>query len=299
MKNPYIYAAISIFCWSTVATTTKLLLHNGFSNIQLLWVSSFLAFLFLLFVNLFTNKLKHFKNYKPKDFLISVAIGLPGTFFYYFFYYWGTAQMPASQAFIINYLWPIMCLVFAVIILKEKITLRSIVAICISFLGIVVIMLGNVEEQNPNFFVGAFSCILGAVSYGIFTALNKKYTYDKGLSMMLSYFVTFLLTTAINASSNTLFIPSASQWLGYAWNGIFTMAIANTVWLLALDNGKTEKIANLAYITPFLSILWTSLILKEKMSIYSIIGFLVIISGILIQIKRVPNNQKNSETMQT
>ena len=285
MKKQYIYAAISILCWSTVSTITKLLLNDSINNIQLLWVSSFFAGLFLFIVNLFSGKLKLLFKYKPRDFFVSAAIGLPGTFLYYLFYYFGTSQMPASQAFIINYLWPIMSLLFATIILKEKFTLRNAFAIGISFLGIVVIMIGEIGKQTSSFWIGAVSCILGAVSYGIFTALNKKYTYDKSLSMMINYLVTFVLTTIINAISNKLFFPNTLQCIGIAWNGIFTMAIASTLWILALADGATGKISNLAYITPFLSLVWASLFLEEKLTGNSILGLVIIILGIVIQLR--------------
>ena len=285
MKKQYLYAAVSILCWSTISTVTKLLLNNSINNIQLLWVSSFCAGLFLFFVNLFSGKLKLLCKYKPKDFFVSAIIGLPGTFFYYLFYYFGTSQMPASQAFIINYLWPIMSLLFAAIILKEKLTLRNAFAIGISFSGIIVIMLGEIGKQTASFWLGAVSCILGAVSYGIFTALNKKYTYDKSLSTMTSYLVTFVLTTVINAVSGQLFFPNILQSIGIAWNGIFTMAIADTLWILALAGGSTGKISNLAYITPFLSLVWASLFLEEKLSGNSILGLVIIVLGIVIQLK--------------
>lgn len=285
MKKQYIYAAISILCWSTVSTVTKLLLNDSINSIQLLWVSSLFACLFLFSVNLFSGKLKRLRTYKCKDLLISAAIGLPGTFFYNIFYYFGASQMPASQAFIINYLWPIMSLVFAAIILKEKLTWRNILAICISFSGIVVIILGNDGKQESAFLIGATSCFLAAVSYGLFTALNKKFTYDKGISMMINYLVTFVLTTLINVVSDQMFLPNMLQGIGIAWNGIFAMAVADTLWILALSGGATGKISNLAYITPFLSLVWAALFLKEDLTVNSVLGLVIIVLGIVMQLK--------------
>ena len=285
MKKEYLYASVSIFCWSTVATVTKLLLTD-LNNFQLLWASSFFAFLFLFLINLFTGKLKKLKEYKIKDFIISALIGLPGTFFYYVFYYFGASQLAASEAFIINYLWPIMSVIFAVIILKEKMNFRKGLAILLSFFGIIIIMLGKESGGGKNFILGALSCVLGAVCYGIFTALNRKFVYDKGISMMCNYAFTFTLTTLINGFFGNLFLPSPLEALGMAWNGAITMALANTVWILALGMGKTEKISNLAYVTPFLSMVWVAIFLKENLSIYSILGLIVIVGGILIQLKK-------------
>ena len=64
-----------------------------------------------------------------------------------------------------------------------------------------------------------------------------------------------------------------------------TSAIGFTSWVMALEKGDTAKISNLAYITPFLSLIWIALILKEKISIFSIIGLIVIVLGIIIQLK--------------
>lgn len=144
-----------------------------------------------------------------------------------------------------------MSLIFATIILKEKLTLRNSFAIGVSFLGIIVIMIGEIGKQASSFWIGAVSCILGAVSYGVFTALNKKYTYDKSLSLMTSYIATFVLTTIINAVSDKLFFPSTLQGFGILWNGIFTMAIADTLWVLALAMEKQGKYPTLPILLRF------------------------------------------------
>lgn len=283
MRKEYSLAATSIFLWSTLAAMAKVLL-GAFNNIQLLCVSSFFAGISLLIFNIATGKLKIFKGYKMKDFLIIALIGFPGTFLYYIFYYAGAERLLASQAFIINYMWPIMSVVFACIILKEKMTARKVCAIILSFLGVAVVTGDGLLSFNKEMLIGAILCLLGAVSYGLFTSLNQKMNYDKCISMMINFFVAFILTGIIIAFKGDLFAPNFVQLLGLTYNGIFTMAIPNTMWILALEYGNTAKISNLAYITPFLSLIWTSLLLKEELNFYSIIGLLIIIGGIFIQL---------------
>lgn len=279
----YLFAGVSIFCWSTVATTCKLLLKE-LNSIQLLWMNSLIAVVFLIILNLCMGNFKANKNYRLKDYLIMTVIGLPGTFFYYIFYYTGTDLMPASQAFIINYLWPIMSVLFARIILKEKLTLKKVAAIIISFFGVAIVIGGAMIGVDTKTLLGAVCCILGAVSYGIFTSLNQKMNYNNMMTMMVSYFATFTITTLINAFSGALFMPRIEQMSGFLWNGIFTVAIANSFWIMALEKGKTAKISNLAYITPFLSGVWTSIFLHEKLTINAMIGLVVIVLGIFIQL---------------
>ncbi len=268
--------------WSTVSVAAKLLL-NAYNNFQVLWVSAFFAAAFLLVLNIATGNIKTLKNYKWKDYITTVLIGLPGSFFYYVFFYAGADKMLASQAFIVNYLWPIMSVVFACIILKEKMTMQKAIAIALSFLGVVVVMWKDLFAFDSTMLSGAGLCAAGAVSYGVFTALNQKYQYDKRISMMLNFFVTFILTGIINAVRRDLFVPDMAATLGFAWNGILTMGIATTAWAIALECGETAKISNLAYITPFLSLVWTWLILKEQLHINFVLGLMIIVLGILIQ----------------
>ena len=85
MKKSYMFAGISILIWSTIATIAKLLLGT-LSNFQVLFVSCFFAFMFLLVVNIITGDIKKLRGYRFKDFIVTTLVGLPGTFLYQMFY---------------------------------------------------------------------------------------------------------------------------------------------------------------------------------------------------------------------
>ncbi len=288
MKKVYFLAGSAIFFWSTMATISKLLL-GSFSGLQVLSISSLFAGLFLLFKNISTNNIRKMKFYKFKDIIIMILIGLPGIFLYNIFYYFGAAIMPASQAFIINYLWPIMSVVFACILLKEKLTPRKIIAIVLSFLGVIIVTVESLGSLEISALAGAGCILFAAVCYGLFTALSQKYEYDKNISQMLTYFATFLITAIMSVISKEPLQIGVLEILGLAWNGVFVMGVATTAWTIALESGNTAKISNLAYITPFASLIWTSLFLKEPISIFSVVGLVVIVVGILIQLKKEKN----------
>ena len=286
---PYIYAGVTIFMWSTIAVVSKLLLGH-FNNFQVLWASSFFGSVMLVILNIASGIIKQLKNFRFKDYMTIILSGLPGTFLYYVFYYAGTDILPsASQAFIINYLWPIMSVVFACLINKEQMTFRKGIAIVVSFVGIAIVSMKDLMNPEASTIsvtlTGSLMCALGAVSYGLFTALTNRFNYEKSLMMMLSFSATFVITTVINGVRGDLFIPTGAEILGFIWNGSFVMALASTAWAIALHMGDTAKISNLAYITPFLSLIWIMLVLKEPLSIFSILGLIVIVGGILIQLK--------------
>ena len=75
---------------------------------------------------------------------------------------------------------------------------------------------------------------------------------------MLFYLVSFVVSLVYIIFTKEWYIPQVNQLVGLIWIGIFTSAIAFTTWALSLEKGDTAKISNLAYITPFLSLIWTA-----------------------------------------
>ena len=73
--------------------------------------------------------------------------------------------------------------------------------------------------------------------------------------------------------------------------GDLAIAVAAVTWALALKLVGTAKISNLAYATPFISLVWTFFILREPIKPLSLIGLAVIIVGIFIQMKDKGKNE--------
>lgn len=284
MKKEFILAAAAILCWSTMATVSKILL-GSFSQYQLLCVSTGFAVLGLFVFNLLTGRLKRVKEYSAKQIFLMIGTGLFGNFLYYVFYYSGARLMPASTAFVVNYLWPVMSVVFACILLKEKLTARKVAALAISFAGVILVSGSGLFALDKNVLLGTLFCMLGAMSYGAFTACNKKFRFDMPLSLMFAFSASFVLSLLINLAMGAVWSVRPGQLLGLAWNGVFTMAAADVCWAMALNRGNTAKISTLAYITPFLSLVWIFIFLHEPISLMTLLGFAVIILGVLMQMK--------------
>lgn len=285
MNNPYLYAFVAIAIWSTTATVSKLLLHS-YTTMQILLVSATVAAAFLFVVNLIKGNLKKLKSYHLRDYLITAGVGVLGTFLYNLFLVLGIDKLLASQAMIINYLWPMMAVVAGCILLKEKMTLRKAIAVVLSFTGVVIVTSnGNLAGIAGSNLIGAGYCVLAAVSYGLFVALNKRLRYDSFLSMMLYYIVSAVVAAIYVIFAGQMPTLSGVQSLGLVWIGMGDYAIAYVSWALAMKAGETAKIANLAYITPFLSLMVAHFLLGDPITVWSVGGLAVIVAGIFLQLK--------------
>lgn len=283
MKKNYIYAVLTVFIWSTMSTIVKMLLAD-IPETQALAVSGFFAFVFLLALNIKNGNIKEVKDYSVKDYGIIIGLGFLGLFAYSVLYYYGLSQLTSHEACILNYLWPIMLVIFSCIILKEKMTVLKGVAMLCSFLGIVILSTGKGELLSGNAALGAASCVIAAACYGLFSVLNKKVRYKQNVAMMIMWLVVAICATALGLLTEDWVAIRGVQWIGIIWLGVVVQAVAYLLWALALKGAEnTANIANLAYLVPFLSLVLSAVVLKEHIELRAFIALVFIIGGILLQ----------------
>ena len=282
-NTAYIFVLLASLLWGSTAAVGKLLLTN-LDNLQVLFFTNLFAFLGLFVIVLFQKKKAIIQAYTKKDYLTFAWMGLLGVYLYAFFFYGALQLLPAQEAFIVNYLWPIMVVVFAILILKEQITSRKILGIICSFLGVaIVITKGNFFALQFGNVLGILLAIAGAVVYGLFSVLGKKQNYEKFTSMMFYYFFSFLYSLIVVLLFSKIPQVSFYQLTGLIWLGIFTSGLGFVFWFLALKYGDTAKMSNMIFLTPFISLVYIYFLVGEKILISSIIGLVVIVAGILIQ----------------
>ena len=283
MKKSYIYAGLTVLIWSTLATVVKLVLKD-IPNFQALAISSAFAFVFLLILNIINGSIKEMKHYRIKDCLTMAGLGFLGLFMYSALYYYGIAELGSQEACILNYIWPMMIVIFACIILKERFTVKKIIAMLMSFAGIVVLTLSSGGASSGNRLFGIIACVTAAVCYGLFSVLNKKHSLNQNVTMMWIWFTTAVCSLVLSLIFENWQPIAGVQWLGIAWLGIVVNAVAYLLWAIALKGASdSAKIANLAYLVPFISIIISWLVLKEQITINAVLALVLIIGGILIQ----------------
>ncbi len=284
MKKQYIYAAVSILVWSTLAAFTKSLLGT-MPNFQVLFICSAIAALFLLAVNIATGNLGKLKELHVRDYLKMSGLGLLGLFLYKALYNVGLINLTSQQACVINYLWPIMIVIFSCIILKERLTAMKAVAMLCSFAGIAVLTGGiGASAIGKGQVFGIVGCFIAAASYGLFSVLNKRESYDLKISMMISWAVTAVVSLPMGLVFEDWVAVSGNSWIGFLWLGVMGDGLAYLTWAMALRGLKnTASVANLAYLTPFLSLIVSAVFLKEKIDITAIAALVLIVGGILLQ----------------
>jgi drug/metabolite transporter (DMT)-like permease len=283
-KKAYIYAVFAVIFWSTVASAFKIALK--FVDVfQLIFFTSLISSVILFLTLTFQKKLNILIKLKKKEIFYSLVLGIINPFLYYTVLFEAYSILPAQEAMVLNYTWPIMLILLSIPLLKQKITTKSIISVIISFFGIIIITTkGNFLNIEFSNFKGDFLAIGSSILWAFFWILNLKDTKDEVIKLFLNF------TSGTILSAITLFYyselpnPSFNLIFPLIYIGAFEMSITFVFWLKALKFSKTtDKVGQLIFLSPVMSLIFINLILKEKITIFTLLGLLFIITGIIIQ----------------
>lgn len=283
-KKAYAYAIIVVLIWSTVASAFKISLRY-LNYLQLLFYASLISLLILFIILIFQNKLSLLKTYSKKDYLHSAMLGLLNPFLYYIVLFKAYSLLPAQQAVSLNYTWAIQIVLLSVPLLKQKIGFKSVLAIIISYAGVLIISTqGDILALRVTNLYGVLLALGSAVIWALFWIYNIKDKRDEVVKLFLNFLFGFIFILIAIVFSKRLIIPKIPGFTSAVYIGLFEMGITFVLWLKALKLSKTTaQVSNLIYLTPFLSLLIINIMIGEKILISTIIGLILIVMGIIMQ----------------
>jgi len=291
-KNPTFFAFLSILFWSTAATAFKLTL-KFLSYTQLLFYASLVSF-FIFFLSLFFSKDKELlkKFFSKKGLLFSLIGGFINPFLYYLILFKAYSLLPAQEAMVLNYTWPLALIILSYPLLGEKPSLKVIMGMGISFLGVLVV--AKIWESpwvgRPEELLGMFLAIGSSFFWGLSWILNVKDKRDDRIKLGQNFFFGTLFSGLYILINSSFSWPNAEGGWGLLYIGCFEMGFTFLFWLKALKYAKNiALVGRLIFIIPFSSLLVISLVIKGPIYLSSIGGLALIILGILGP-KFVPNS---------
>ena len=283
-SKAYLYAGLTIIFWGTSASAFKLGLRY-IDYFQLLFVATLTTVIFLFFVLLFQKRLDFFKTAIKQHYIHSLLLGFLNPFLYYVILFIAYSMLPAQVAQPLNFVWPLMLVLLSVPILKQKLKLKSIFALLVSFVGVIFISSeGNIVDLNFSNPLGVSLALSSSVVWALFWLFSMKDKREEVSKLFLNFIFALLFITITTLIFSDVKSINIKGLLAGIYIGLFEMGITFVIWLKALKlAGRTDKIGNLIYLTPFFSLIFISLILGEKIYITTFLGLILIIAGIFIQ----------------
>lgn len=267
------YAIASVLLWSTVASAFKLSLAY-FTPLQLLFYASLTSLLLFAFV--------YGKRFSVRNAAPSVYLGAINPFLYYIVLFTAYSRLPAQEAQALNYTWPLVLVVFSVLFLKERILARTLGGLVMGFLGAsIVATRGNLLSLKFSDPLGVLLGLGSAFIWALYWTLNLKDKRPLVEKMFWNFFFGFIYISAMIIATKSFVIPSPMPLLGAVYVGLFEMGVTFLLWYKAIESDVSFA-SNLAYLVPFLSLLFIHFLVGEEIAPTSIVGLILIVGGIII-----------------
>jgi len=204
---------------------------------------------------------------------------------YYIILFKGYDALPAQEAMVINFSWPVMLVILSIPILKQSIDIKSFLSIIACYFGVIVIATNgdifSMQFGNP---MGVFLMIISTVIWSLFWLFNTKNSNDSLVSLFLIFLFSFPLILVFVFLSNSFAIPSLKGLMGSIYIGCFEMGISLVLWQSALKISTTvSRVASLVFITPFMSLVVLYFVLGERILVSTFFGLILICAGLILQ----------------
>ena len=283
-QKAYLYAGIAIFFWSTIASAFKIGLQE-IDLVQFLFFATWTSFLILLLINIYTGRMKNISGISIKDLAFAALMGALNPFIYYLVLFKAYELLPAQVAQPLNMIWPIILVFLSVIILGQKIRAISFVALFISFIGVYFISSQgdpwSLHFQEPG---GVAFAVGSSLIWSFYWILNVKKSGDETFQLALNFFfaVIYISLLMLVLKRFHSFTPLG---IGLAvYSGAFEMGITFLLWIKAMKLSRSnDRISQLVYIAPFVSLIFIHFLVGEKIFVTSVIGLSLIVLGIIME----------------
>ena len=194
-----------------------------------------LGILTLLIIAVVQKKL----SIKKKDFWNIFWVGFIGYGISLGFQFVGTNLSTAANGSLVTSATPAFVLIFAALILREKITPKRLLALIVASLGVLAVIDPRSAQLDSSLFLGNMCLVAAALTWALYSVLIRKITRD--VDVLVISLIAFLggLPTSITASA----IEISAQGLGQITPGM----VAGILFIGIISTGLAMYLWNTAF----------------------------------------------------
>lgn len=280
---PYILILLAGSLWGAMGLFVRTYNEKNLGSFYAVIIRSMVTAIVLFFYILITDK--NLFKIKLKDLWCFIGTGLFSVVFFNYCYFKAIVITSLSVAAILLYTAPVFVMIISRFLFKEKITLKRIIAIILTFFGCGLFagILGKTSLSFSGIIIG-LGAGLGYALYSIFS----RFAIKKGYSSLTITFYTFLISSigAIPFISPVHLINNAFSDINMI---IFAIAfgVISTVLPYILYNKGLSQVDNstasiIASIEPVVATIIGVIVYKELIGITEISGIILVFIGIIL-----------------
>jgi drug/metabolite transporter (DMT)-like permease len=230
---------------------------------------------------------------QPGDRFAVVMLGFLGITVYNLFFMYGLRLTTASNSALLISLSPLAGAVLQAVSGKERITARIAGALCLASAGVVLVIRSRHDAftVSPSGLAGDLLTLCAAFAWALYTLRAKP---------LLEKYPAVTVTTYAMLSGTALLLPlslpeltaqhwdslSVVSWASLSFSAFLAAGLAYVLWYQGVKRVGVMRTMMYHYLMPFAAVLFSAIVLKEKVSLLLILGGLAILLGVALSQQR-------------
>lgn len=278
----HIGALIAVTAWGASFISTKVLLNNGLSAVEIYVIRFILAYICTLIICP-----RPFMSNNLKDELMFMLCGVCGGSVYFIAENTAVIYTLVTNVSLIVTLSPLITTILVSVLYKsERITRGVVVGSIMALFGVACVIFNSSLNLQVNP-LGDLLAMLAAVCWAVYSVILRPLSavYGTWFITRKTFFygvvtaVPYLLLDDHHSGFSALLVPEVAANLLFL--GLFASLIAYLLWGGAVKHLGAVKSGNYLYFSPVVTLILSAWLLGEKISLFGYIGCAMILGGVI------------------
>ncbi|NOU37036.1 MAG: EamA family transporter [Kiritimatiellaceae bacterium] len=229
------------------------------------------------------------KAFDRRDAAALAGLGLLGVTLMSSLYHLSITFLPANVAALVFSCNPVFVVLFAPLVLPEKITARKLGAVALCLIGIAVLAYERADGVSA---LGLLLMLVAIIIFALYTVLFKKMTPRYG-ALPITAFAGLIgglciLPLAFGFEGFPLATYGQADWLGIAYLALVGTALGYFLFIYGIGHVEAGIGSMAFFLKPFLAALFAMIVLGETLTVPLLIGGAFILIGMVVALVRRP-----------
>jgi drug/metabolite transporter (DMT)-like permease len=279
-------ALLGVIFFSSKSIMVKLAYGYNVDAISMLALRMLFSAPVYIVVLLSSLKSEQLKKQKRSDYLKLLVLGVLGYYVASMLDFAGLKYLSAGMERLILFVYPTLVLILSAIFFKKRPTLSQKIAVVTTYFGVMIALFHNNDTNVLHMWKGSIFIFGSALTYAAYLVGSGSLLPKFGTKIFTSLaMIISMLAVSIHfyiVHGTQLFdFPREIYFLGFAMAMICTV-IPSFLISEAINQWGASNVAIVGSIGPISTILLAGIFLGEKITIFQVLGTVIVISGVLL-----------------
>lgn len=210
------------------------------------------------------------------------ALGIGGLFGYHACYFAALALAPPVEANLLNYLWPLLIVVFSGLLPGERLRWWHLAGTFSGLVGCALLVGGGASGIELRYAPGYAAALGAALIWSSYSVLSRRVRQVPTDAVGAFCGATAVLAFIAHLLFEETYVPRGAEWLAVLALGLGPVGAAFYLWDYGVKRGDIKSLGALSYMTPLLSTLLLVVFGRAEPTLRLGLACLLIVGGAVL-----------------